>query len=351
MSRMTRVLVALSGGVDSMAAALALLEEGYEVRGVTFLLRDGEGEIDSMPELMKAKEASARLGIKHEVIDLRDEFYREVVDYFAKEYMRGRTPNPCVVCNRKVKFERLLVLASERGCELVATGHYARLLREGNRARLMRARDVSKDQSYVLYRLGQEILGRCIFPNGDRIKRELKDTVTRELGWSSHEESQDICFLAGGDYRKFLERNFPESVRPGPMLDMQGRELGRHRGLAFYTVGQRRGLGLSEPKPLYVVALDPSRNAVLVGDKERVPGRWLEAEEICWVTGDPVAREFEAEAMVRYNSPLVRCWVRVEGDRMRVTFSKKVWAITPGQHVVLYSGEEVLGGGIIARAG
>lgn len=347
---MSGVLVAMSGGVDSTAAAITLIDMGYEVRGVTFALK-GEGDPRMLSEVVRAKNAAEGLGIEHEVIDLRDDFFREVISRFASDYMAGRTPNPCVLCNRRVKFELLMRLASQRGCDMVATGHYARLELQEGKVRLLRARDRSKDQSYVLYRLGQEVLTRCLFPNGERTKREARELVERRLSMDLPGESQDICFLSGIDYRDFLATHFPESVRPGPLLDGGGRELGRHRGIAFYTVGQRRGLGLGGPEALYVVRLDLERNAVVVGSREEVPGWWLEAEEAAWVEGTSPAPEFEAEAMIRYNADPTPCRVFVRGERIRVEFQRKVWAITPGQHVVLYRGEEVLGGGVIVRGG
>jgi tRNA-specific 2-thiouridylase len=356
-----KVAVAMSGGVDSSVAAASLCEEGYEVVGVTFRMWvEGSGPAPPGPagrcslfDVEAAAGAARVLGIKHVVIDLRWRFFSEVVEPFAREYLRGRTPNPCVECNRRVKFPALVEAAAAEGADLVATGHYARVERDaGGAAFLMRAAVEEKDQSYALYGLGQEILGRCFFPNGGRSKRELrKEALTRGLPAAEKPESQEICFLRGGDYRDFIASRFPESLSPGPILDTSGRVLGEHRGIAFYTVGQRRGLGVSTSHPLYVAALDPSRRAVVLGSREEVPGDRLKAESAHWMKGEPPGESFEAEAMARYNTVPVPCRVKVTGNGFEAFFDQRVWALTPGQHAVLYRGEEILGGGIIASAG
>lgn len=352
------VMLAMSGGVDSSAAAAFLTEEGYRVVGLTFVLWEaGTGESGLAGSANHYLERAARvadiLGIEHRVVDLRDEFLSRVVEPFTAEYLRGRTPNPCVECNLRVKFPSLLHAAEDEGAEFVATGHYARLEKRDNGfVHLLRGKDGRKDQSYVLYRLGQEVLGRCLFPNGERTKEEVI-AAARERGLpaDSMRESQDICFLAGGDYRDFLALRCPQCLAPGPLLNTRGEVLGEHEGIAFYTVGQRRGLGLSFPHPMYVVRLEPERNAVILGRKEEVPGTWLRAEDAAWVGAVPPAPSFRAEAAARYNAPAVPCTVEVEGGGFTLRFDSPVWALTPGQHAVLYRGEEVLGGGVIASAG
>ena len=355
MSARKTVMVAMSGGVDSSAAAAFLVEEGYRVLGVTFLLaevsppqgRDASGEYHYME---RARQAAESLGIEHRVLDLREDFLSAVVMPFTAEYLRGRTPNPCVECNHRVKFPALMRAAADAGADYLATGHYARV-EKGNdgTCSLLRGRDAGKDQSYVLYRLGQEVLGRCLFPNGERTKEEVV-AAARERGLpvDSMRESQDICFLAGTDYRDFLLSRCPQCRAPGPLLDTEGRVLGQHEGMAFYTVGQRRGLGLSFPHPMYVVRLDPECNAVVLGGKEEVPGTWLRAEDASWIRGEPPAASFRAEAVARYNAVAVPCRVEVEEGGFTLSFDSPVWALTPGQHAVIYQGEEVLGGGIIA---
>ncbi len=353
-----KVLVAMSGGVDSAAAALSLLERGYQVMGVTFRMWEDIARSESDLAggepcyLRRAREAARRLGIVHRVLDLREAFHSAVVAPFAADYLRGRTPNPCVGCNLEVKLRALLQAAEEEGAAYVATGHFARVRRcEDGSFSLLRARERGKDQSYVLHRLGQEALSRCLFPNGERSKKEVRElAASRGLPLAEMAESQDICFLAGLDYRDFLALYEPRCLSPGPVVDMAGEELGRHEGVAFYTVGQRRGLGVSAPYPLYVVRLEPQRGAVVVGRREEVPGVRLEAEEAHWLKGAPPAPSFVAEAMARYNTAPVPCRVTVAGRGFSLDFAYRVWALTPGQHAVIYRGDEVVGGGVITAA-
>ncbi|MBC7230409.1 MAG: tRNA 2-thiouridine(34) synthase MnmA [Actinobacteria bacterium] len=352
------VVVAMSGGVDSAAAVAVLHEEGYRVIGVTFRLWEDVSGKRSGPRpcsLAGAERAAAvarRLGCEHQVIDLREHFFSRVVEPFAREYLRGRTPNPCVECNRWVKFPALIGVADGLGADLVATGHYARACTgDDGRISLLRASYRPKDQSYVLYRLGQEVISRCLFPNQDMDKEEARRRA-RAVGLAvdRSEESQKICFLCGEDYRAFLARRYPEALAPGPLLDTSGNRLGEHKGIAFYTVGQRRGLGVSAPHPLYVVELDPASRAVVLGTREEVPGSRLRAEEAHWVSGFPPGEEYALEAMARYNTEPVPGRLRAEGDSFELSFSSRVWALTPGQHAVIYRGDEVLGGGVIAKA-
>jgi len=358
--RSERVVVAMSGGVDSSVAAMLLCERGYEVIGVTFRLWL-DCELRSMADprsccsfrdMEAASQIARALGIRHKVIDLRDLFFREVVEPFVGEYLAGRTPNPCVECNRRVKFPVLARLAEEMGAAWIATGHYARLeWDEKGECSLLRARDKDKDQSYALYGVGQGILRRCLFPNGDLSKDEVRKAAEAgKLAVARKRESQEICFLSGGGYREFLSARFPEALQPGPLEDTSGRKLGEHCGLALFTVGQRKGLGLSAPWPLYVVALEPARRAVVVGRREEVPGRWLRADPARWVKGAPPGKSFQAELMARYNTKPVPCRVKAEGGAFEASCVERVWALTPGQHAVLFRGDEVLGGGVIVSA-
>lgn len=353
------VILAMSGGVDSSAAAAALVDEGYRVVGVTFRMWEegsaagaGPAARCSLTAVEEAARAARALDIEHVVIDLRERFLALIVEPFTREYLRGRTPNPCVECNRRVKFPTLVEMADEMGAPFVASGHYARAECGADGASLLfRAAAREKDQSYALYGLGGEELSRCMFPNGEKSKDEVRAfALARGLTAAEREESQEICFLCGGDYRDLVSRRHPEALAPGPIEDTSGRVLGEHRGVAFYTVGQRRGLGISAPYPLYVVALDAARGTVVLGGKKEVPGDWLRAETPHWAIGRPPDEFFEAQVMVRYNTVPAPCRVRVSDEDFELSLGERVWAITPGQHAVLYRGDEVLGGGVIAAA-
>ena len=354
------VVVAMSGGVDSSAAAAQLLAQDYQVKGVTFRMWEDEALSSLSPAphrsldyLEAAKDAADVLGIEHTVIDLRQRFFSQVIEPFVEEYMKGRTPNPCVECNRRVKFPSLLEAAEEAEAAYIATGHYSRVTRnEDGMYLLLRAVYKPKDQSYALYILGQDTLSRCLLPNGGMSKEEIMEVVSsRGLSLQERKESQEICFLCGVDYRDFITLHYPEALAPGPILGTSGEVLGEHSGVAFYTVGQRRGLGVSAPHPLYVVAVHPSRREIVLGRRDKVPGTYLEAEAVHWTGGSPPAASFEAEAMVRYNSPPAPCRVEVGEDRIALHFEQQVWALTPGQHAVVFDGDRVLGGGVIAEAG
>lgn len=348
-----RVAVAMSGGLDSSVAAALLLERGYRVEGLTMRLwKEPSATGDDHDVACDARAVCEHLGIRHRTIDLRDVFLREVVDYFVEEYARGRTPNPCLRCNRLLKFGLLLDRAREQGCDWLATGHYARIEREGEAYHLLCGVDSGKDQSYFLYALKNEQLALVLFPLGSHSKREV-GAMARAWGLpiAGKPESQDVCFLRDNDYRRFLSQRLGPAVRPGPIYDVQGRCLGEHHGLPFYTVGQREGLGISAPRPLYVVRLDPRRNALVVGHAEELGSSALMAEEMRYVSGREEPADSRVEAQIRYRAKRVpaRVWALPNG-RARVVFSRALRDIAPGQAVVLYRGQRVLGGGIISRA-
>jgi len=354
------VLVGMSGGVDSSAAAAWLKAEGFEVTGVTFRLwLDCDLRSLSDPrsccserDMQMAADVARILGIEHLEVDISDCFFTDIVEPFALEYEKGRTPNPCIACNSMVKFPRLREMAEGLGASFIATGHYALSAAETGSTSLLRGVSKEKDQSYALYRLGQRELERCIFPNGNMSKDQVRAAADGAgLPSAQKRDSQELCFISGGSYRDFLAARFPESLAPGPILDSDGEILGEHHGVAFYTIGQRSGLGLASPRPLYVVELDSERRAVIVGDREEVPGQWLRAESAIWVRGRPPQEFFEAAAMVRYNSPPAACSVKISDGGFEAHFKDRIWAITPGQHAVIYQGNEVIGGGVIAAAG
>jgi tRNA-specific 2-thiouridylase len=332
------VAVAVSGGVDSSVAA-ALLKQRYDIFGVTMHLGSDETVNDAWT-------VCQRLDMPLHVIDLERQFKAEVIDYFCAEYRRGHTPNPCIACNRRIKFGLLLEEAVKLGATCLATGHYARIEKDGDRYRLLKAADRNKDQSYFLYCLGQGELRSVLFPLGEYSKNEVR-RMAADLGLptSSARESQEICFIPGNDYRGFLQAAVPP--RPGLIIDTKGATVGKHDGVCGYTVGQRHGLGIAATERRYVVRIDADDNTVTVGPEEALWSQELLADDVRFVSGEAPQKDIEVSARVRYRAAeapavLVRC-----GDLWHVRFDRPQRAVAPGQSVVFYRGEEVLGGGII----
>ena len=349
-----RVVVAMSGGVDSSVAAAMLLREGYDVLGVTMRLwsaADAEGALRPGCCVLGADDARAVcrvLGIPHQVINLEREFEEDVVDYFCRDYERGRTPNPCLACNDRVKFKTLLERATAMGADYLATGHYARIRRDsGGRFSLLRAVDETKDQSYALFTVGQSELARLLFPVGERRKTEVR-RLAAEMGLPVAEkrDSFEICFVPD-DYRAFISGRVRQE--PGEIRDTSGRVVGRHGGIGGYTVGQRHGLGVAVGERRYVVAIDRGANAITIGGEDDLLCDGLLAEDLRWVSGEAPKGEIAVAAQVRYRAPAVEAVVSVRGECASVRFREAQRAITPGQAAVFYEGERVLGGGVIAK--
>lgn len=343
-----KVFVALSGGIDSAVAALLLLRQGWRVEGITMRLvassaPNGKGDL-----VAEAAAVAAALGIPHHLVDLKEAFCRHVIEPFRDEYLRGRTPNPCVVCNGAVKFGLLREEARRRGGDFFATGHYARIVDAGGRRLLAKGYDPDKDQSYFLFLLTQEQLGGTLFPLGELTKERVRQIAAEnQLDRADRDESQDICFIGSEGYGGFLRRDCGVIGREGEIRHITGRILGRHQGIHLFTVGQRRGLGLSWPEPLYVLCLDAEQNRVIVGERRHLAATHLEAKGVRWISSAPQG-PLSCRCRIRYRHREAAAVVLPLGEQgVAVDFREPQIGITPGQAAVFYQGDLVMGGGWI----
>lgn len=361
MSKKERVIVAMSGGVDSSVAAALLVEAGYECIGITMQLwsddlpkgKNNESGCCSLSAVEDARRVANKLGIPYYVLNFSHAFAEEVIAQFTADYMRGRTPNPCIVCNERVKFGTLLRKAQELDARYVATGHYARVGYDERYGRYVvrRGVDRKKDQSYTMHGLTQEQLSHMLTPVGEYNKEQIREMArSLDLITATKPDSQEICFVPDGDYKAFMREVAPESLKEGLIVNTKGEVLGKHQGIAYYTIGQRRGLGIAADQPLYVVELDAETNRVIVGTADEVLGDALIADGVNWVAWESLNEPREVECQIRYHAPASPATIIPMADgRVEVRFHTPQRAITPGQRVVWYEGDVVVGGGTIVE--
>lgn len=351
-----KVVLGMSGGVDSSVAAYLLKEKGYDVIGVTMqvwpsdeVYEELEGGCCSLSSVEDARRVAYKLDIPFYVMNFKDIFKKNVIDYFIDEYMEGRTPNPCIACNKYIKFESFLQKAMALGASYVATGHYAKIEKENDRYIIRCAVDDKKDQTYVLYNLTQFQLSHTLMPCGDYRKDKIRE-IAKEIGLNVHnkKDSEEICFIPDNDHGAYIKRQVPDKVRSGNFVDKHGNILGRHKGIVYYTIGQRKGLGLSLGAPVFVTDINPLRNEVVLGSEEDIFKTELIAKDLNFIPFDSLKGPLQVEGKIRYSAKRSRALITpIEDGRIKVIFEQKQRAITKGQSVVFYMGDLLVGGGII----
>ena len=360
MSKNGKILVAMSGGIDSSMAAMMLHEEGYEVIGMTMKTWDyassggskKETGCCSLDSINDARNLAVQCGFPHYIIDIREEFGTHIIDDFVNEYMAGRTPNPCVLCNTHIKWEALLKRADQLDCEFIATGHYAQVREENGRYIVSKGVDEHKDQSYVLWGVSQKNLARTKYPLGRYHKKEIRQMAV-DAGYADlakKSESYEICFIPDNDYRSFLKRKMngkKAKIAEGEFVSTDGQVIGKHRGYPFYTIGQRKGLEVAVGAPLYVTEIDPDTNTIILGAKEDLQKQEMQVKDYNLIKYESLPGDFEVLTKIRYKDPGMMSTIDEENDQIKVLFHQKVSAIAPGQSAVFYEGDDLVGGGII----
>ena len=353
-----KVVVGMSGGVDSSVAAYPLKEQGYDVIGITLRMSpdddetiENEGGCCSLSAVEDARRVCDRIGIPFYVLNFKDIFKEKVIDYFIDEYMVGKTPNPCIACNKHIKFDALLRKARGIGAEYVATGHYAKIVEEDGRYLLIKSDDDKKDQTYALYNFTQDQLEHTLMPCGEYTKDKIRE-IAKEIGLAVHnkKDSEEICFIPDNNHGRFILEAKPGKIKPGNFVDKEGNVLGKHKGIVYYTIGQRKGLGLSLGRPVFVTDIRPKTNEVVIGPEEDIFKTDLLAKDVNFIPFDNLQSELKVTAKVRYSArPAEAVLYPEKNGKVRVSFKDKQRAITKGQSVVFYDGNIVVGGGVIEK--
>lgn len=353
-----KVVIGMSGGVDSSVAAYLLKKQGYDVIGVTMQIwqedkefEEREGGCCSLSAVDDARRVANKLGIPFYVLNFRESFKKNVIDYFIDEYVNGRTPNPCIACNKHLKFDELLRKAQGIGAEYVATGHYAKIEERDGRNLLIRSDDSRKDQTYALYNMTQYQLAHTLMPCGEYTKDKIRE-IAKEIGLDVHnkKDSEEICFIPDNNHGKYIKEALPGKIRLGNFVDKNGNVLGRHKGIVYYTIGQRKGLGLAMGRPVFVTDINPLTNEVIIGPEEDIFKTDLVCKDVNFIAIDRLENDMKVEAKIRYSAKPAEALISVmDNGRVKVSFKDKQRAITKGQSVVFYSNDIVVGGGVIEK--